>query len=110
MMSHFLGVFSPYRTSAILIRGLYTFPPFLKDKNIFKELFFRKFLSLCSIQERVIVARVRYTVLCLIVLIDFWCHLSTVTIKRSSQEVFDAIIIPNLKSSHFLQKVSFTQI
>ena len=51
-----------YRTRAIITRGFYTFYPiFESQKRFSKELFFRKILILCtvSIQERVIVVRVR---------------------------------------------------
>ena len=50
-----------YRMRAIIARGLYTFVHFLKSKNVFSMGFFLKILALCmvSIQERVIVVRVR---------------------------------------------------
>ena len=51
-----------YRTRAIITCSLYTFYPMFEDQKHFLRSFFRKILTLCtvSIQERVIVARVRY--------------------------------------------------
>ena len=50
-----------YRTRAIITRGLYIFYPIFGGQKHFLRSFFRKILTLCtvSIQERVIVARVR---------------------------------------------------
>ena len=52
---------SDYRTRAIITRGLYTFYPIFEDQKRFLRSFFGKILTLrmVSIQERVIVARVR---------------------------------------------------
>ena len=52
-----------YRTRAIITRGLYILNPLFKgQKRVFKELFFRKILALCTvgIQERVMMACVQY--------------------------------------------------
>ena len=50
-----------YRTRAIITHGLYIFSHFLKVKNVFLMMFFQEILPLCmvSIQERVMMARVR---------------------------------------------------
>ena len=51
-----------YRTRAIITRGLYIFYPIMEGQKRFLRSVFRKFLPLCmvSIQERVIMARIRY--------------------------------------------------
>ena len=56
-----------YRTRAFITRGLYTFYPIFEDQKRFLRIFFCKFLTLCmvSIQEGVIMARVRYATLLL---------------------------------------------
>ena len=50
-----------YRTRAIITRGLHPLYPIFEGQKSFLRSFFRKFLTLCmvSIQERVIMARVR---------------------------------------------------
>ena len=54
-----------YRTRAIITRSLYTFYPLFEDHFfVFKEVFFEKFCHyvwLNSIQERVVMARLRYS-------------------------------------------------
>ena len=53
---------SMYRTRAIITRGLYTFYPLFEVQKRFSRGFFLKILALCmvSIQERVMMARIRY--------------------------------------------------
>jgi hypothetical protein len=50
-----------YRTRAIITRGLYNFYPLFEVQKRFFKGFFLKILALCmvSIQERVMMARVR---------------------------------------------------
>ena len=48
-----------YRTRAIITRGLYIFYPLFEVQKLFSRGFFVKILALC-IQERVMMARVRY--------------------------------------------------
>ena len=53
-----------YRTRAIISRGLYIFYPIFEDQFfVFKDVFM-KILTLCmaSIQERIIMARIRYLI------------------------------------------------
>ena len=57
-----IGIFK-YRMRAIITRGFHTFYLLIEDQKRFSRGFFLEILALCmiSIQERVMMARVRYT-------------------------------------------------
>ena len=79
-----------YRTRAIITRRLYTFYPIYEDQKRFLRNFFCKILALCmvSIQERVMMARVRYIILFCFVFVP------TFFFRSTNFHVFEKIDFP----------------
>ena len=79
-----------YRTRAIITRGLYTFYPLFEVQKRFFKGFFLKILALCmvSIQERVMMARVRYIILFCFVFVP------TFFFRSTNFHVFEKIDFP----------------